>query len=117
MVVKTDEEWLKLVERFDVPIEETTTVKKLQKALQEKLRGASGAPALVPEFTARFQRGLEIRYELLPEASIRFKYVHMPSTKRYPAGYWQGMYSDVATGRRISLREVESRAPRLLFPR
>lgn len=108
MATVTDEDVLELVERFDVDIEDTTTIDKLQAALGDKL-AAAGVPYVSKDFQDRFREGLELKYESLPEIGVRFRYYQMPSTKNYPGGYWQGIFSDEKTGRRISFIELGKR--------
>jgi hypothetical protein len=108
MATVTDEDVLELVERFDIPVEDTATVEKLTRALGEKL-GAAGVPYVSEAFLERFQSGLTLKYEGLPEIGVAFAAYHRPSTKDYPGGYYQPVYRDVATGRFISASVVAGR--------
>lgn len=108
MATVTDEDVLELVDRFDIPLEDTVDIERLQKALAEKLE-AAGVPYVSKDFLSRFQRGLELKYKALPEAGVSFKAYFREPTPRYPAGRWQPVYRDVATGRFISPRLVEEK--------
>lgn len=108
MATVTDEDVLELVERFDLDIEDTATTEKLIKALEEKL-AAAGVPYVSDKFLDRFQVGLALKYEQLPEAGASFKAYFRESTEKYPAGYWQPVYRDIATGRFISAKTVQER--------
>ena len=101
MATVTDEDLLELVERFDIPLEDTVDIAKLQAALAEKL-AAAGVPYVSEAFLERFLHGIELKYEILPEIEISFAAYHRPSTRTYPGGYWQPVYRDVGTGQFIS---------------
>lgn len=105
MATVTDEDVLELVDRFDVDIEDTATIEKLTRALGEKL-GAAGVPYVSESFLERFQSGLTLKYEQLPEVGVSFIAYRRPSTYKHPGGYWQPVYRDVATGRFTSAIEV-----------
>jgi len=108
MATVTDDDVLELVERFDIPIEDTASIEKLTRALGEKLE-AAGVPYVSADFLERFQYGLTLRYEALPEVKVAFAAYHKPSTATYPGGYWQPVYRDVATGRFMSASVVKER--------
>lgn len=108
MVVKSDEEWLEIVERFDIPLEDTYEVERLQKALAEKLE-AAGVPYVSADFLAKFQEGIALRYELLPKAEVSSATYFRPSTAAHPGGFHQHVYRDIATGRFISPTTVAER--------
>jgi len=108
MATVTDEDVLELVERFDIPVEDTTTIERLEAALREKL-APTGVEEVSPAFLDRFQHGLTLKYEALPEAGVSFRSYYRPSTKAHPGGWWQPVYRDVATGRFISPSVVKER--------
>lgn len=70
MPTVSDEDVLELVDRFDIPLEDTIEVERLQAALAEKLEAASGAPALTRDFLGQFERGLALKYEILRPQGI-----------------------------------------------
>jgi len=114
MATVTDEDVLELVDRFDIPLEDTVDVERLQKALAEKLE-AAGVGYVSADFLDRFQHGLSLKYEQLPEAGVSFKTFQRPSTRAHPGGWWQPVYRDVATGRFISRATVIERVKGLQF--
>ena len=108
MATVTDEDVLELVDRFDIPLEDTVEVDRLTKALGEKLE-AAGVPYVSTDFLTRFRHGIELKYETLPEAGVSFKDYARPSTAAHPGGFYQPVYRDVATGRFISPVTVAER--------
>lgn len=108
MATITDEDLLELVERFDISIEDTATIDKLTAALKEKL-AAAGVDYVSEDFLERFMRGIELKFEALPEVGVSFRTFQRPSTAAHPAGFWQPVYRDVATGRFMSTVDVGKR--------
>jgi len=108
MPTVTDEDVLELVERFDIPLEDTYDVERLQKALAEKLE-AAGVPYVSADFLGKFQEGIELRFELLPKAGVSSATYFRPSVAAHPAGYHQHVYRDVATGQFMSSTVVSER--------
>lgn len=108
MATVTDEDVLELVERFDIDIEDTTTIDKLTAALAEKLE-AAGVPYVSKDFLDKFTYGIELKYEKLPEVAASFSAYHRPSTAKYPGGWWQGTFRDLITGRFMAATEVKGR--------
>jgi len=108
MATVTDEDVLELVDRFDIPLEDTVETEKLKSALKDKL-SAAGVDYVSADFLDRFQYGLSLKYEQLPEVGVSFKTFHRPSTPAHPGGWWQPVYRDVATGRFISRATVIER--------
>lgn len=108
MATVTDEDVLELVDRFDIPLEDTVDIERLTLALKEKLE-AAGVDYVSADFLHKFQEGISLKYETLPEVGVSFKSYLRPSTPMHPAGYWQPVYRDVATGRFISRAVVTSR--------
>jgi len=104
----TDEDILELVERFDIPLEDTYDIERLQKALAEKLE-AAGVPYVSAQFLERFRYGLDLRFELLPKAQVSSFTFFRPSSKAHPGGWHQHTYRDVTTGRFISSATVAER--------
>jgi len=108
MPTVSDEDVLELVERFDISIEDTATIGKLTAALKEKLADA-GVDHVDEKFLDRFMRGLELKFEALPEVGVHFEVYHRPSVAAYPAGFWQPVYRDVGTGRFMTAVDVGKR--------
>ena len=112
MATVTDDDVLELVDRFDISIEDTATTEKLQSALADKLE-AAGVPYVSDAFLEKFQSGLTLKYEILPEVQVGFKAYHRESSKNYPGGYWQPVYRDIGTGQFISHTIVSERIANL----
>lgn len=108
MPTVTDEDVLELVDRFDIPLEDTVEVEGLKDALREKL-SAAGVDYVSEDFLGKFQYGIGLKFETLPEARISFKTFQRPSTVAHPGGWWQPVYRDTATGRFISRATVMER--------
>jgi len=106
MATTTDEDLLELVDRFDVPIEDTTTGDRLREALREKL-GKTFAEEVSESFLSRFQEGVALRYESLPSIGISYQLVARPPTPKLPSGWYQGTFRDIITGRYVSYSDVE----------
>lgn len=108
MATVTDEDILELVERFDVPLEDTYDIERLQKALAEKLE-AAGVPYVSGDFLSKFQEGIDLRFEMLPKALVSSATYFRPSVPAHPGGFHQHVYRDVTTGRWISPTVVSER--------
>jgi len=92
---KTDEEMAELVDTLDLPIEETTTYDKWQKALAEELEMRYS-----DTLAEKSWRGVRTKYVALPELGMR-----MERTVRYPdtiKQYTQLQFRDVVTGKYVS---------------
>lgn len=95
MVEKTDEEMAALVDTFDLPIEETTTYERWQKALAEELEMKYSD--LLAE---KSWRGVETKYVALPELGLSMeRRVFFPGTIKQ---YTELQFRDVATGRFVA---------------
>ena len=108
MATVTDEDVLELVDRIDIPLEDTVDIDRLQKALLEKLE-AAGVPYVSSDFLERFQYGLDLKFEKLPDVNVSSNTYFRPSTAAHPGGYHQLVYRDMATGQFISAATVSSR--------
>lgn len=108
-MAKTPLEYAGLVDTFDIPIEETTTFEKWQKALGEKL-GIRYSPFLAEETW----EAMPITYEALPELGIQYRRIEQwwgwqstwrsldPSITGVPAGRFisQAKVSELIRGLR-----------------
>lgn len=108
MPTVTDEDVLELVERFDIPLEDTVEVERLQKALLEKLE-AAGVPYVSSDFLSKFQHGVDLKFETLPELKVSSATYLRPSTAAHPGGFHQHVYRDVTTGRFMAPATVAER--------
>jgi len=108
MATVTDEDVLELVDRFDIPLEDTVDIDRLQKALGEKLE-AAGVPYVSSDFLTRFQYGLDLKFEKLPEVGVSSETYFRPSVPAHPGGYHQQVYRDLATGQFMSPSVVSQR--------
>jgi len=108
MPTVTDEDVLELVERFDIPVEDTASIGKLTLALKEKLE-AVGVDYVSEDFLSKFEAGISLKFERMPEVGVHYELYQRPSTRVHPGGYWESIYRDVATGRFMSTVDVGSR--------
>jgi len=108
MPTVTDEDVLELVERFDIPLEDTVEIERLTKALEDKL-AAAGVPYVDPDFLIAFQRGINLKFEKLPDIGVSSATYFRPSSAVHPAGFHQQVYRDLTTGRFISPTAVSER--------
>jgi len=94
MVVKTDVELAGLVDTIDMPVTATLDIEAMQEWLAEEL--GEKAP-ITPEGVASWWRGIETRYEALPEVGLKIeRIVHNPLTIRE---FTEISFRDMTTGR------------------
>ena len=108
MATVTDEDVLELVDRFDIPLEDTEDIDRLQKALAEKLE-AAGVPYVSKDFLDKFQYGIQLKYEIAPEINVMTRLRFAEPTVKNPAGVYYMTYRDLLTGKYSTAIEFEKR--------